>query len=316
LRRSHGCGSEATAAEAVAAVPQRSSTHHIATPPGILKNVTMMSQADSEPGMDRLARKILTTILFTGLFAVLCLPVSAQDTRGWDPTGLQLTRSELQELLTRYEETASSASYSGPVKAQAAEEAELIRQRLEEGDIRTGDRIFLVVEGQAELTDTFNVVGNRSIILPQIGEVPLGGILRSELQTYLTTQLAKYIRNPVVHARSLIRLAILGAVTRPGYYTVPSDLLLTDALMLAGGPSTQAELDKMTVTRGEKTIWSDTHLAQALQDGRTLDQMSIRAGDAIQLPQQRQRSGILQTALIVLSGLTSLALVARQTGIF
>ena len=240
----------------------------------------------------------------------------AQTTGGWDPTGLQLSRAELQDLLSRYEATAASNAYSRPVKEQARDEAELIRQRLAEGDIRTGDRISLVVEGQPALSDTFTVVGNRSIVLPQIGEIPLSGILRSELQAYLTTRLAAFIRDPVVQARSMIRLGILGAVTRPGYYTVPSDVLFTDALMLAGGPVGQADVEKMTVERGGKTIWSDTNLTQALQDGRTLDQMSIRAGDAIQVPARSGGLDLVRNGLLILTGITSLVVIAQQLGIF
>ncbi|HEX6694713.1 MAG TPA: polysaccharide biosynthesis/export family protein [Longimicrobiales bacterium] len=259
-------------------------------------------------------KRILALPLFAMLVTVAS--VSAQSGSGWDPAGLQMTRSELQELLDRYEVTARSDAYSAPVKAQARAEAELIRQRLEEGDIRAGDRIMMTVEGQVELSDTFAVMGNRSIVLPRIGEIPLSGILRSELQSHLTTRLSAFIRDPVVHARSLIRLGILGAVTQPGYYTVPSDMLLTDALMLAGGPTTVADLEKMSIERGDKTIWSKSNLTIAVQEGRTLDQMSIRAGDDIQVPQRTENAARLTNLLVVLSGITSIIVVAGQLGIF
>jgi polysaccharide export outer membrane protein len=261
---------------------------------------------------------LLKRIFGLGTLAVMIAagPVSGQTAREWDPAGLQMTRAELQDLLSRYQATASSDAYSGPVKAQAREEAELIRQRLEEGDIRAGDRIMMTVEGQPALTDTFTVMGTRAIILPQIGELSLAGILRSELQSHLTTELSRYIINPVVHARSLIRLGILGAVTRPGYYTVPSDMLFTDALMVAGGPSVAADLEKMTVQRGDKTIWSKGNLTQAVQEGRTLDQMSIRAGDNVDIPIRREGTARLTNILVVISGITSLVVVARQLGIF
>ena len=275
--------------------------------------------ADQSRYAEAQGRKTLLKKIFGLGILVLAFaagPLSAQTTREWDPAGLQMTRAELQDLLARYQATANSDAYSGPVKEQAREEAELIRQRLDEGDIRAGDRIMMSVEGQPTLSDTFTVMGTRAIILPQLGEISLAGILRSELQTHLTTELSRYIINPVVHARSLIRLGILGAVMRPGYYTVPSDMLFTDALMVAGGPSAAADLEKMTVQRGDKTIWSKSTLRQAVQEGRTLDQMSIRAGDNVDLPIRREGTARLTNILVVVSGLTSLIVVARQLGIF
>src|SRR5690606_14211490 len=137
---------------------------------------------------------------------------AAQDTSGWDPTGLQLTRAELQDILARYEETAESSAYSGTLREQAAREAALIRARLDEGDMRVGDRVLLVVEGHPTLSDTFNVVAGRLIVLPDIGRIPVEGVLRSELQPYLSEQLGRFIRDPVVQVRALVRLQILGEV--------------------------------------------------------------------------------------------------------
>src|SRR5690606_40435943 len=116
--------------------------------------------------------------LVTAALALLWSPLNAQS-RSWDPTGLQLTRPELEQMLELYERAAASGS------TVAREEADLIRRRLSDGDLQAGDRIVLAVEGHTELTDTFSVNGTRSIVLPEIGAVPLGGVLRSELETYM-----------------------------------------------------------------------------------------------------------------------------------
>src|SRR5690606_30714004 len=149
------------------------------------------------------------------------------------------------------------------LRRQAEEEAELIRLRLREGDLRAGDRVALIVEGFAALSDTFNVGANRSLVLPEIGEVPLLGVLRSELQPHFATHLGRFINSPVVHARSLIRVQILGAVARPGFYTVPSDVLIGDALMMAGGPTPAAKLDDISIQRGDEEIWSTDRMREA-----------------------------------------------------
>lgn len=237
---------------------------------------------------------------------------SATAQRGWDPTGVQLTRAELQELLQRYEETANSSAYSGDVRAQARDEAALIRTRLEEGDLRVGDRIDLTVEGHTDLSTQFSVVAGRVLVLPAIGEVSVAGVLRSELQDHLTREIGKYIRDPVVRARSLIRLEVIGAVGAQGFYTIPSDILITDALMQAGGPAANADLEKIRIERNRQVIWSSDRLRRAMQEGRTLDQLSIRAGDGIIVPQQSGGESWWRTGLMILTGLGTAFVAAER----
>lgn len=240
---------------------------------------------------------------------------AAAQTPNWDATGLQLTRAELQDLLRRFEETAQMEGYSADLRRQAAAEAAIVRQRLEEGDLRVGDRVALTVENHAALTDTFNVVAGREIVLPEIGPIPLAGVLRSELQEHLTAQIGRFIRQPVVRARSLIRLEIMGAVGRAGFYTMPSDILLSDALMVAGGPQ-DAALDRMRIERGDEVIWGSERLREAIVEGRTLDQLSLRAGDTILVPEERSRLEFLRNAFVVLSAIGSIVLIAERAGLF
>lgn len=239
----------------------------------------------------------------------------AGQTPNWDATGLQLTRAELQDLLRRFEETAGMEAYSAELRREAAAEASIVRQRLEEGDLRIGDRVALTVDNHAELSDTFNVVAGREIVLPGIGPIPLAGVLRSELQEHLAEQIGRFIRQPVIRARSLVRLEIMGAVGRAGFYTMPSDILLSDALMLAGGPQ-DAALDRMSIERGDEVIWGSERLREAIVEGRTLDQLSLRAGDTIHVPEQRNRLELLRNVFVVLSAVGSVLLIAERAGLF
>jgi len=152
---------------------------------------------------------------------------------------------------------------------------------------QVGDRILLIVEGDSALTDTFTVVAGPAVELPVIGAVSLKGVQRSALEAHMTQALARYLKNPVVHARALIRLSILGAVTRPGFYAVPTDLVLADALMVAGGPIQEARVDKMRIQRGGTRLWSGDKLQAAIARGATLDELGLRAGDWIDVPRGR-----------------------------
>ncbi len=152
---------------------------------------------------------------------------------------------------------------------------------------QVGDRILLIVEGDSALTDTFTVVAGPAVELPVIGAVSLKGVPRSGLEAHMTQQLKRYIKNPVVHARALIRLSILGAVLRPGFYAVPTDLVLADALMVAGGPTQEARVDKMHIQRGGTRLWSGEKLQAAIASGATVDALGLRAGDWIDVPKGR-----------------------------
>jgi protein involved in polysaccharide export with SLBB domain len=255
-----------------------------------------------------------TLLLLAGLWLVSASSIAAQTSRGWDPTGLQLSRAELEELLERYEETANSSAYSSSLRAHARSEAQLLRQRLEDGDLRVGDRVVLVVERHLDLTDTFNVVAGRKLVLPVLGEIGLDGILRSELQPHMEAFVARFINSPVVHARSLVRLEIRGAVARPGFYTVPSDMLISDVLMMAGGPTGSAQLEKTRIERGRDVIWTGERLREAIIEGRTLDQISIRAGDNILVPDRTRFS--FQNMMYFASALSTLLLLANRAGVF
>jgi polysaccharide export outer membrane protein len=222
---------------------------------------------------------------------------------GMDPGRIQVTRADLHTMLERLDQAASSRTYSKPVRDKASAEAAMIRERLVQGDFQVGDRIALVVEGEPTLSDTFSVLEPRVLRLPVVGDVPMTGVLRSELETHIQAYLAKFMREPVVRARSLIRLALLGEVTKPGFYVMPTDIVLSDALMLAGGPTGSAKMKKVRIERDGDAIWHDEALQQALAEGRTLDQLNLRAGDQVVMP--KSTGSVLVRAAPVLLALTT-----------
>lgn len=166
-------------------------------------------------------------------------------------------------------------------------EARLIETRLREGDFQVGDRIYLRVLEDTALSDTFAVRAGRVLQLPLVPEIPLAGVLRSELQPYLTEKIGQYVRNPTVEATPLVRIAVLGGVGKPGYYNVPADILLSDALMLAGGPAGNVRMDKSKVNRLGTEIYDADAVELALNQGVTLDRMSLIGGDQIEIGQDR-----------------------------
>jgi len=154
--------------------------------------------------------------------------------------------------------------------------------RAQEGqpdDFHVGDRIALTIEGPQTFSDTVVVRDGLILRLPNIGDIPMTGVKRSDVESYLTQQIGKFIRNPVIHATPLVRIAILGQVGKPGFYTMPSDVLLSDVVMRAGGPTGNADLNRTVVRRSGQEVISREQVASALTAGMTLDQLHIAPGD-------------------------------------
>ena len=159
---------------------------------------------------------------------------------------------------------------------------------------RVGDRVLLRVEADSQLRDTFTVAPGPALLLPVIGQVPLAGVRRAEVEPYLAQWIGRFLREPVVHARALVRLSVLGEVARPGFYAVPADAVLTDAMMAAGGPTREAKFTALRVERDGAQIWSGTALQRAIAQGFTLDQMGLHGGDRVIVPRQRSSAATLQ----------------------
>ena len=168
-----------------------------------------------------------------------------------------------------------------------------------------GDRILLHVEGDSALSDTFTVVAGPALRLPDIGEISLAGVPRAELEAHLTRELGHFIKDPVVQARALIRVSVLGEVTRPGFYAVPIDLVLADALMVAGGATKDARVDQLRILRGDAALWSGNALQTEIARGATLEQLGVQAGDRIQVPGHRDAESTWRIVGIVVGSVAT-----------
>jgi len=226
-------------------------------------------------------------VLVLSLVFVAPEPSGAQvgaEWRGATAAGLQMDRAQLQELLDELRGAAASPAYSEQLRARARSEAALIEQRLTAGDFRVGDRVALSVETAPQLSDTFRVEAGPRIEIPTIGPISLAGVLRAELEEHLTRELEAYVREPRLRAEALVRLGVQGTVGQPGFYTVPADMLLGELLMTTGGPAPDAAMDELRIQRGTRTIWEGQSLQEAISEGLTLDQLSLRAGDQLVVP--------------------------------
>ncbi|HEY2379364.1 MAG TPA: hypothetical protein VGH98_25510 [Gemmatimonadaceae bacterium] len=191
-------------------------------------------------------------------------------------------------------------------------EATVLQTRLRDGDFQEGDRIILSIDIPRVLTpdnsnflplggvDTVTVRAGKMLQftkVPKIPDLSLDGVLRSELADTVTAYLSKYVRNPSVRATPLLRLAVMGAVGRPGWYLTPSDAVLADVIMQAGVVE-KSNLSSTVVRRAGTMIWDSDNVRIALADGRSLDHLNLKAGDEILVDSKRQWSLMNSVQLI------------------
>lgn len=225
-------------------------------------------------------RKALRYLIASSFLGLVIAPATATA----QPADNRLsvaTREQIQVALAEAEKIIASPGYSGRIKDTKRKEIALLKSRLVDGDLQPGDQVILLVADEATLTGTFVVAPGRVLALPGLGPISLRGVLRSEVPEYLTTELKKYLKNPTVTAQTTIRLSFVGGIGRPGYYQMPSEILVDSAIMAAGGPAAGSDPNKTKVQRNGLEVLSKDAFRQALVEGRTLDQLNLRAGDEI-----------------------------------
>jgi protein involved in polysaccharide export with SLBB domain len=259
------------------------------------------------PPASNLIAPISSSVSLVRLAAVLSLALvtswaSANAQESAEPSA---ARRDLQALAERVESEAVAAT-DVAARARLQAQAQALRLRLAEGDFQVGDRIVLEVAGDSTLPDTLSVRSGLMLSLGEYGDVSLRGVLRPDLHQHLTTALARYIREPRVQALTLVRVAVLGAVARPGYSHGAGDALMTDLVMLAGGPSSEGDLARISVRRNAGELIGDEAVRTAVASGRTVTDLGLRAGDEIVVGERKRRSfsGMLQ----ILSAISAVAI--------
>ena len=232
------------------------------------------------------------------------------DTQTTIPQGRGDGLAEVPRAMATREELEATAS--GKHGELYVDELKAVKDRLAHGDLQPGDRIALRVIGEQSLTDTFTVKPTRTILLPNIGEIRVDGVLRSELNDYLKKQIGRYIRDPQLDATALVRISLSGAVGKPGFYNLPADVLASDAIMAAGGPGNRGDPAKTEILRGGLVVVSKDQAREAIQKGESLDQLNIQSGDEIVVGNASQGiTGVLKTMGMVSGALFGIVAISR-----
>ena len=306
-------------------------------PPGRVPPDHMMPSPDLRRPADRSARARTAGAAFAALLltapSALVAPAAAQATTAPTPVS-QVSAGEpvaharpVPAAVTAYTPDASRAQLvarrDSLVRAGGSrDEVTEINRRLTDGDFRAGDRflvqdLLLARQGATGSGDTVIVregAAGPVFSLSTWNDASLRGVLRAELEPTVERYERVYVRDPRIRVVPLTRLAITGAVPRPGYYVVDPDRQFTDAITLAGGPgAANLRKGRMTVFRNTKQIYDTKAVQAAIRDGRTLDDLGIRSGDELRIEEPKSsKLPNVQTVLYGISAITGLVFLIRS----
>jgi polysaccharide export outer membrane protein len=134
-----------------------------------------------------------------------------------------------------------------PASAQYAAQSALAGYRVD-----SGDRLRIMVFGEASLTGEYAVSPAGMIAMPLISHVPVRGKTTAQVQIEIANRLRRgFLRKPsvaveIVNYRPFF---ILGEVRRAGQFPYVSGMNVQSAIAIAGGFSERARQSYVVVTR-------------------------------------------------------------------
>jgi protein involved in polysaccharide export with SLBB domain len=141
-----------------------------------------------------------------------------------------------------------------------------------------GDAVRITVWRKPELSGEFLVSADSTVAEPFYMSVKVAGVPLGTAVERLRSHVARYESQPQVLVQPLFRVTVGGAVLRPNLYNLTPSTTISEAVILAGGPTAQGDLDRVWLHR------DGTRMAMRLSNpsgGQA--QLTVRSGDYIEV---------------------------------
>src|SRR5262245_41683447 len=126
-----------------------------------------------------------------------------------------------------------------------------------------------------------------TIVIPQIGTIPVGGLTFSQAEKAITNRLSAHLKRFEVHVAMArlrtLKVYVVGEVVRPGAYEVSSLATISNALYSACGPARSGSLRQVKLIRDNQTV-AEVDFYQFLMAGDRRHDARLQAGDVIVVP--------------------------------
>jgi protein involved in polysaccharide export with SLBB domain len=165
---------------------------------------------------------------------------------------------------------------------------------------RAGDAVRVSVWQYPELSGTFDIADDGTVVHPIYQSVNLLSVTQEQAEAAFRTILQRYETEPQFVVEPLYRITIMGEVRSPNVYTVSAQSTVLQAIAQAGGVTPLARVNHVRVTRAGREMAVD------LSD-RTGTQQQLRLQPGDQIMVDSRRSFWSRTAQPTLSALGSVA---------
>ena len=169
------------------------------------------------------------------------------------------------------------------------------------------DVIHINVRNQPEFTGSYAVGYDGRIQYNYLGDIPVAGMTKYEVQQILEKMLSRYVRVPAVNVTILAYnskvVYVIGEVNGPGKFIMRGDAIkLREAILAAGLPTSLAALTRVHVIKPDlddpkvRVI----NIKRILYQGKLRDDVDLTSGEIVVVP-----STVLSAVNRFLSGLLS-----------
>jgi polysaccharide export outer membrane protein len=172
------------------------------------------------------------------------------------------------------------------------------------GTLRTGDLIKLRIYRDSELSGQYLIDARGNVQIAGLGVIRAAGLDPTQLSDRLIDALRERgFRTPEIALQVLIRVSVLGEVRTPGLYTVDPGASLLELVTVAGGPTSKADLQHVSVIR-EAQVY---HLnLQSALSGSAAGRVALYSNDVVFIPENH--SVVTRENISFFATLASLAL--------
>ncbi len=160
--------------------------------------------------------------------------------------------------------------------------------------VGAGDQINILLWGRLNAQHSLTVDRDGKINIPQIGPVYVSGMTYEQMSKHVISKAEQIVGTNVditIGATRSIPIFVLGDVRRPGAYTIGAMATITDALILARGPSAIGSMRRVELRRKDKVI-AHFDLYDLFLKGDKSQDVTLQAGDVVFVPVTGPQAGI------------------------
>lgn len=160
--------------------------------------------------------------------------------------------------------------------------------------IGSGDQLLLDVYGASQQSYDLNVTPEGRVFIPNVGPVQVGGSTIAAATSRIKTALGRiysgmngadpntFIQLRLGNIRS-IKVSMVGELTKPGTYTLPSFATVFNGLYAAGGPNENGAFRKIQVYRDSRLV-ATVDIYEFLSKGDQSSNITLQDNDVVIVP--------------------------------